>query len=243
MSLADHASIDRARSTGRGIRCRRGRISPRSGSIGFYHCSSLPLGRWRIAKRGLDHLALRQPAPASGPVALLKEARDVTKMRFALTLGFSAQGQRSREIMLHFEHETVGNQSKSFPPIAGNFSIGSEDNNKVLQGQTSAGGAERTKTLYGECSAESLNNVKAFAYLPSAVATRVDDFRNREISLRKSITGRIDQGAGILFTSIADTSLGQNRGCGPRLTATCTSTTTASSATPLLLERGRTCRP
>src|SRR5215475_10731960 len=145
MSSTDHASIDRARATGRGIRCRRGRISPRSGSMAFDHCSSLPLGRWRIAKRGLGHLALRQPAP--GPVALLKEARDITKMRFALTLGFSAQGQRSREIMLHFEHETVGSQSKSFLPIAGNFSIGSEDNNKVividgrkwLQGQTSAG--------------------------------------------------------------------------------------------------------
>ena len=134
--------------------------------MAFYHCSSLPLGRWRIAKRGLGHLALRQPAP--GPVALLKQARDITKMRFALTLGFSAQGQRSREIMLHFEHETVGSQSKSFLPIAGNFSIASEDNNKVividgrkwLQGQTSAGVAERTKTLYGERSAESLSNVK-----------------------------------------------------------------------------------
>ena len=219
--------------------------------MAFYHCSSLPLGRWRIAKRGLDHLAPRQPAPASGPVALLKEARDVTKMRFALTLGFSAQGQRSREIMLHFEHETVGSQSKSFLPIAGNVSIGCEDNNKVividgrhwLQGQTSAGVAERAKTPYGERYAQSLNNVKTFVFVPSAVAAGVDDFRNRESSRRKAIIGRTDQGAGILFTSVADISLGQNRGCGPRLTATCTSTTTASLATPLLLERGRTCRP
>jgi hypothetical protein len=128
----------------------------------------------------------------------------------ALTGTFAAEAQEQKpgEIEFDFEDETVGSQPKSFLPIVGNFSIGSEGNNKVLvidgrkwqQGRTSAGVAERAKTLYGERYAEFLDNVKAFAYFPYAVATGVDDFREGEISLRfKGISGRIDQGAGILF--------------------------------------------
>src|SRR5262245_48745908 len=134
----------------------------------------------------------------------------LTLAAFVLTGNFTAraQGQKPREIKFDFEDETVGGQPKSFLPIVGNFSIGSEGDNKVLvidgrkwqQGQTSAGVAERAKTLYGERYAEFLDNVKAYAYFPYAVATGVDDFREGEISLRfKGISGRIDQGAGILF--------------------------------------------
>jgi hypothetical protein len=121
----------------------------------------------------------------------------------------SALGQQtSPDVKFDFENETVGEQPKSFVPIVGNFTIGSEDNNKVLvidgrkwqQGQTATGVAERAKSLYGERYGEFLDNVKAFAYFPYAVATGIDDFREGEISLRfKGISGRIDQGAGILF--------------------------------------------
>ena len=134
----------------------------------------------------------------------------VTFSAFLLTVNFtaSAQGQKTPEIKFDFEAETVGNQPTSFLPIVGNFSIGREDNNKLLvidgrkwqQGQTAAGVAERAKTLYGERYGEFLDNVKAFAYFPYAVATGIDDFRDGEISLRfKAISGRIDQGAGVLF--------------------------------------------
>ena len=134
----------------------------------------------------------------------------VTFSAFLLTVNFtaSAQGQKTPEIKFDFEAETVGNQPMSFLPIVGNFSIGSEDNNKLLvidgrkwqQGQTAVGVAERAKTLYGERYGEFLDNVKAFAYFPYAVATGIDDFRDGEISLRfKAISGRIDQGAGVLF--------------------------------------------
>jgi hypothetical protein len=118
-----------------------------------------------------------------------------------------AQGT-SPDVTFDFESETVGDQPKSFVPIVGNFSIGSEGDNKVLvidgrkwqQGQTATGVAERAKSLYGERYGEFLDNVKAFAYFPYAVATGIDDFRDGEISLRfKGISGRIDQGAGILF--------------------------------------------
>src|SRR5215467_6115258 len=120
----------------------------------------------------------------------------------------SAAMQPGAEIKFDFQDETVGGQPNSFVPIVGNFSIGAEGENKVLvidgsgwkQGQTAAGLAEHAKSLYGERYGEFLDNVKAFAYFPYAVATGIDDFRQGEISLRfKPLSGRIDQGAGILF--------------------------------------------
>jgi hypothetical protein len=120
----------------------------------------------------------------------------------------TAQGQQSStDAKFDFESETVGDQPKSIVPIVGNFTIGNEGDNKVLvidgrkwqQGQTATGVAERAKTLYGDRYGEFLDNVKAFAYFPYAVATGIDDFRDGEISLRfKGIAG-VDQGAGVLF--------------------------------------------
>ena len=112
------------------------------------------------------------------------------------------------ELKFDFQDETIGAQPKSFLPIVGNFAVGAEGDNKVLvidgrawkQGQPAAGLADRAKALYGERYGEFLDNVKAFAYFPYAVANGIDDFRQGEISLRfKGISGRIDQGAGILF--------------------------------------------
>lgn len=117
-------------------------------------------------------------------------------------------GRSAGEIKFDFQDETVGAQPKSFLPIVGNFVIGAEGDNKVLvidgrnwkEGQTAAGVADRAKSLYGERYAEFLDSVKAFAYYPYAVAGGIEDFRGGEISLRfKGISGRIDQGAGILF--------------------------------------------
>jgi hypothetical protein len=107
-----------------------------------------------------------------------------------------------------FSNETVGSDPTSFVNIVGVWRIDAEQENKVLavdgrkwkEGQASAGLAERAKALYGERYAEFLDRVQAFAYFPYTVAKGVDDFRNGEISVRfKGISGRIDQGAGILF--------------------------------------------
>ncbi|MBI1876959.1 MAG: hypothetical protein HYR94_01760 [Chloroflexi bacterium] len=74
------------------------------------------------------------------------------------------------------------------------------DGRQWEQGQTSAGIAEQARTLYGERYAEFLDNVKAYAYYPFAVAQNVEDFSNGEIRVRfKPIEGRIDQAAGIVF--------------------------------------------
>ena len=107
-----------------------------------------------------------------------------------------------------FNAEVTGGPPKTFVPVVGNWVIGAEGDNRVLvvdgrawkEGQAATGIAEQARSLYGERYAEFLDNVKAFAYFPYAVAQGVEDFRNGEITMRfKGIAGRIDQGAGILF--------------------------------------------
>ena len=68
------------------------------------------------------------------------------------------------------------------------------------KGQSSAGVADKARALYGDRYAEFLDRVQAYAYFPYAVAKDVQDFRNGELGVRfEGISGRIDQGAGILF--------------------------------------------
>jgi hypothetical protein len=107
-----------------------------------------------------------------------------------------------------FTGETLGAEPSSFAPAVGFWLIGTDGDNKVLvvdgrkweEGQSSAGIAEKARAIYGERYAEFLDNVKAYAYFPFAVAKYVDDFNKGEISLRfKPIAGKVDQAAGILF--------------------------------------------
>lgn len=115
---------------------------------------------------------------------------------------------QERTVGIDFNSETVGANPTLFASIVGTWRIESEGDNKVLavdgrnwkEGQPAAGIADKARTLYGERYAEFLDNVQAFAYYPYAVAKTIADFRNGEISVRfKGISGRIDQGAGILF--------------------------------------------
>ena len=111
-------------------------------------------------------------------------------------------------LKIDFSDETVGAEPKSFVSVVGVWRIETDGNNKVLvvdgrqwkEGQTAAGIADKARALYGERYAEFLDRVQAYAYFPYAVAKDVSDFRNGEISVRfEGISGRIDQGAGILF--------------------------------------------
>ena len=104
--------------------------------------------------------------------------------------------------------ETVGAEPKSFVSVVGVWRIEADGNNKVLvvdgrqwkEGQASAGIADKARALYGDRYAEFLDRVQAYAYFPYTVAKDVSDFRDGEISVRfEGISGRIDQGAGILF--------------------------------------------
>ena len=74
------------------------------------------------------------------------------------------------------------------------------DGRQWKEGQSSAGIADKARALYGERYAEFLDRVQAYAYYPYVVAKDVADFRDGEITVRfEGISGRIDQGAGILF--------------------------------------------
>jgi hypothetical protein len=111
-------------------------------------------------------------------------------------------------LKIDFSDETVGTEPKSFLSVVGVWRIETDGNNKVLvvdgrqwkEGQTAAGIADKARALYGERYAEFLDRVQAYAYFPYAVAQNVADFRDGTISVRfEGISGRIDQGAGILF--------------------------------------------
>src|SRR2546428_4187511 len=111
-------------------------------------------------------------------------------------------------IKVDFANETVGAEPKSFVSIVGIWRIENEGGKKVLavdgrqwkEGQSSAGIADKARALYGERYAEFLDRVQAYAYYPYTVAQEVQDFRNGDITVRfEGISGRIDQGAGILF--------------------------------------------
>jgi hypothetical protein len=114
----------------------------------------------------------------------------------------------SQPLKVDFSNEMVGAEPKSFLGVVGVWRIETDGNNKVLvvdgrqwkEGQASAGLADKARTLYGERYAEFLDRVQAYAYFPYAIAKDVADFSNGEISVRfEGISGRIDQGAGILF--------------------------------------------
>lgn len=104
--------------------------------------------------------------------------------------------------------ETVGAQPRAFSAVIGNWLIETDGDRKVLavngrkwkEGQASAGVADQARALYGERYAEFLDSVQSYAYFPLAVATHVRDFKGGELRVRfKPLSGRIDQGAGIVF--------------------------------------------
>jgi hypothetical protein len=125
----------------------------------------------------------------------------------ALTAALLKAGAE-QPLKVDFADETVGAEPKSFLSVVGVWRIESDGNNKVLtvdgrqwkEGQTAAGLADKARALYGDRYAEFLDRVQAYAYFPYAVANGIPDFRNGEISVRfEGLSGRIDQGAGILF--------------------------------------------
>src|SRR5262245_18324873 len=109
---------------------------------------------------------------------------------------------------IEFSEDAVGAEPKSFVSVVGIWRIENEGGNKVLavdgrqwkEGQAAAGIADKARALYGERYAEFLDRVQAYAYFPYTVAQDVQDFRNGEMTVRfEGISGRIDQGSGILF--------------------------------------------
>ncbi len=130
-------------------------------------------------------------------------------MRFAIGCLLALTMASSSQKVIDFSAETVGAEPKSMTPVVGVWTVAQDGDNKVLMvdgtrwkhGQPAANIADKARALYGDRYAEFLDNVQSFAYFPYAVAKDIDDFREGEISMRfKPLAGRIDQGAGILFS-------------------------------------------
>jgi hypothetical protein len=126
-------------------------------------------------------------------------------------IGFAALSlsvMAAQPLSVDFATETAGGEPKSLVPVVGIWRIENAGGKNALavdgrqwkEGQSSAGIADKARTLYGERYAEFLDRVQAYAYFPYAVVKDVEDFRDGEITVRfEGISGRIDQGAGILF--------------------------------------------
>ena len=124
-------------------------------------------------------------------------------------LGLSALAAAAQQtVKADLSNETVGADPKSFLSVVGVWRIETESGRNVLtvdgrqwkEGQSAAGLADKARALYGERYAEFLDRVQTYAYFPYAVFKDVQDFRNGEITVRfEGLSGRIDQGAGILF--------------------------------------------
>ena len=114
----------------------------------------------------------------------------------------------SEPTTIDFSNETVGAEPQSLVPVVGFWRIENDTGKKVLavdgrqwkEGQSSAGIADKARALYGERYAEFLDRVQVYAYFPYVVAPKVENFTDGEITVRfEGVSGRIDQGAGILF--------------------------------------------
>jgi hypothetical protein len=125
-----------------------------------------------------------------------------------LLLGLAAPALAAQSVTADLSKETVGAEPKSFLSVVGVWRIEQENGRNVItvdgrqwkEGQSSAGLADKARALYGERYAEFLDRVQAYAYFPYAVFNEIQDFQDGEITVRfEGLSGRIDQGAGILF--------------------------------------------
>src|SRR6185436_16626598 len=115
---------------------------------------------------------------------------------------------KPKSIHVDLSKEKVGRDSTKFLAVVGNWSVVDDGGTKVLgvegrqwlRGQPAGGLAQNARAIYGSRHEEFIDNVKAFAYFPYAVAKDVDDFHDGKISMRfKLVAGQLDQCAGILF--------------------------------------------
>ena len=119
-----------------------------------------------------------------------------------------ALAQAGKTIRIDVAQEKPGVEPTHFLPIVGNWVVANAAGRNILmvdgrqwkRGDPSGGLADKARLIYGSRHEDFIDNVKAFAYFPYAVAQGVDDFRNGEISMRFQIVeGALDQCAGILF--------------------------------------------
>lgn len=118
------------------------------------------------------------------------------------------KSSKPKSVHVDLSKERVGRDSTKFLAVVGNWSIVDDGGTRVLgvdgrqwlRGQPAGGLAQNARAIYGSRHEEFIDNVKAFAYFPYAVAKDIDDFHDGKISMRfKLVAGQLDQCAGILF--------------------------------------------
>jgi hypothetical protein len=120
----------------------------------------------------------------------------------------AADAQPAKPIAVDVTRDKVGAEPTSFLPMVGNWVVTTDAGKKVVmvdgrawkRGQAAGGLADKARAIYGASHEEFIDNVKAFAYYPIAVAKGIDDFHDGDVQLRfKMIGGTLDRCAGILF--------------------------------------------
>lgn len=120
----------------------------------------------------------------------------------------SKSTKSTNSIGVDVSKEQVGAESSKFLGVVGNWMVVDDGGKAVMavdgrqwqKGQPAGGLAEKARAIYGSRHEEFIDNVKAFAYFPYAVAKDVDNFHDGDISVRfKLVAGQLDQCAGILF--------------------------------------------
>ena len=128
-------------------------------------------------------------------------------MRLFLLLAV-AWSALSAPIRVDVAQERAGSEPAHFIPGVGNWLVVQEGAKNVVmvdgrqwkRGQPAGGLADKARLIYGSRHEEFIDNVKAFAYFPYAVAQGIEDFQDGEISMRFQIVdGTLDRCAGILF--------------------------------------------
>jgi hypothetical protein len=128
-------------------------------------------------------------------------------MRRFLLLGV-ALSALAAPVRVDVAQEKAGSEPAHFIPVVGNWLVVPEAGKNVLmvdgrqwkKGQPAGGLADKARLIYGSRHEEFIDNVKAFAYFPYAVAQGIEDFHDGEIGMRfQVVDGQLDQCAGILF--------------------------------------------
>src|SRR2546430_2097633 len=114
----------------------------------------------------------------------------------------------AKAIRIDVAQEKAGGEPTHFLSMVGNWVVAQEEGKNILmvdgrqwkRGQPAGGLADKARLIYGARHEEFIDNVKAFAYFPYAVAQGIEDFHDGDISMRfQVVDGQLDQCAGILF--------------------------------------------
>ncbi len=125
-----------------------------------------------------------------------------------LVLAFAGLAWAGTKATVNFDDETFGAPSRYFSAFVGKWHIDKDSNNLVYtvdgrkweQGLMAEGIAQKARALYGERYAEFLDNLEAYKYFPLSIFKGCENFSNGTIEVSfKTISGRIDQAAGIAF--------------------------------------------